>query len=243
MRKTLWMLVGVGVLLLLPRAYGTDVSGTWKGAFDYQGKSVPLTFHLTMAGDAVKGSVEGLPTTPAGIQDGKTAGDKVSFWLNTDYQGETYKLVFTGQASSGGNEISFTLATEDGSWTAGLLARRSTATGAVMPPDVTGMWKGSFEFQGSAVPVTLTLTSTAGVVTGNVQGMIQGSPEKPVEIHNGKLDGDVLTFWVNTDYQGETYKILYSGRIAEGKIHLAFGTEDGSWSSEMTVGKAADGGQ
>ena len=38
----------------------------------------------------------------------------------------------------------------------------------------------------------------------------------PTEIHDGKADGDTVTFWVNTDYEGTTYKIVFKGKIGDG---------------------------
>ena len=82
---------------------------------------MPLTFHLTVAGSAVTGTVEGLPTTPAEIHDGKVDGDTVTFWVNTDYEGQTYKLVYKGKISEG--QIDFSFGTDDGSWGATLTAK------------------------------------------------------------------------------------------------------------------------
>src|SRR5271169_2536053 len=96
----------VGLLALLaviPSARAADATGTWKGKFDFQGTSIPLTFHLTVASGAVTGTVEGLPTTPAEIHDGKVDGDAVTFWVNTDYQGQTYKIMYTGKVSAAGD--------------------------------------------------------------------------------------------------------------------------------------------
>jgi hypothetical protein len=47
-----------------------------------------------------------------------------------------------------------------------------------------------------------------------------------------------VTFWVNTDYQGQTYKVVYKGKISAAQIAFTFGTDDGSWGTEMTVTKA-----
>lgn len=254
MRRLLFLAIVAVALAIVPAAHGADLTGTWKGSFDFQGQSVPLTFQLTetsgagagsvatgsvvtgsvVTGSVVTGSIEGLPTTPTDIHDGKIDGDKLSFWANTDYQGQTYKLEFTGQVAA--DEISFTFGTDDQSWSSALTARRSSGVAAPLP-DVTGTWKGSFDFQGTSVPVTLQLASTGATVTGTVAGMIEGAPEKSVEIQDGKLDGAVLTFWIDTDYQGQSYKIVYKGTLGEGKIDLGFGTDDGSWSSEMTAVK------
>jgi uroporphyrin-III C-methyltransferase/precorrin-2 dehydrogenase/sirohydrochlorin ferrochelatase len=101
-------------------------------------------------------------------------------------------------------------------------------------PDVTGTWKGAFDFQGNSVPLTFHLTSVAGAVTGAVEGL----PTTPAEIHDGKIDSDTGTFWVNTDYQGQTYRLVYTGKITAGQIAFTFGTEDGSWGAELTAAKA-----
>ncbi len=106
---------------MLPAA---DVSGDWKGQFDFHGDAVPLTLHLKSSGSTLTGAVEGLPTTPADIHDGKVAGDDVTFWVNTDYQGTTYKLIYRGKVASD-NEIRFTFGTEDGGFSAELVAKRS----------------------------------------------------------------------------------------------------------------------
>lgn len=238
MKKIFAFAVLAGILALLPNVQAADpagsLTGTWTGSFDFQGQSVPLTLHLTEAGAAVTGNIEGLPTTPTDIHDGRIEDGKLSFWANTDYQGQTYKLLFTAQVASPADEISFTLATDDGSWSSGLTARKNTAATA---PDVAGTWKGSFDFQGTNVPVTLHLASAGGAVTGTIEGMMEGAPEKALEIHDARLDGNALSFWIDTDYQGETYKIVYKGTLADGKIQFDFGTEDGSWNSEMTAAR------
>jgi hypothetical protein len=227
-------LAGLFVLLaIMPNANAADVSGTWKGAFDFQGTSVPLTFHLTVAGSAVTGTVEGLPTTPAEIHDGKVDGDSVTFWVNSDYQGTTYKLVYKGKVSAG--QIEFSFGTEDGSW-----GTTMTAKSGDMPvakpsgPDATGTWKGSFDFQGTNVPLTFHLMAADGVLTGTVEGL----PPSPLEIHEGKVDGDTVTFAVTTDYQGSPVRLVYKGKVSADGIKFSFGTEDGSWGTELTVVKS-----
>jgi hypothetical protein len=109
-------------LVVLLSAAGA--SGTWKGDFDFNGTTVPMTFNLTAAGAGLTGTVEGLPTTPAEVHDGKVDGDTISFWVTTDYQGETYKLVYKGKVSD--DRIQFTFGTEDGSFGAEVTAKKST---------------------------------------------------------------------------------------------------------------------
>src|SRR3954453_1446779 len=87
MLNTLRIAAAVAFLSLIPNANAADVSGTWKGSFDFQGASVPVTIHLTAApAGTIAGTVEGLPTSPTEIHEGKIDGDAVTFWVNTDYQ-------------------------------------------------------------------------------------------------------------------------------------------------------------
>lgn len=221
-------------IAVMPNVRAADVSGTWKGSFDFQGTSVPVTFHLKAANDAVTGTVEGLPTTPADVHDGKVDGDSVTFWVNTDYQGNTYKIVWKGKVAEG--QIEFNLGTEDGSWGATLVAKNDAAGPAapVAVSSLSGDWKGSFDLQGTTVPLVFHLKSAEGAVTGAIEGL----PSGPVEIHDGKIDGDTVTFWVNADYQGNTYKVVYKGKISADGIKFSMGTEDGSWGTELTATKA-----
>ena len=229
MRTTLRLASVFAFLVMLSAAYASDPGGTWKGAFEFEGSSVALTFNLQTAGNTVTGTVEGLPTTPAEIHDGKLDGDTVTFWVNTDYEGQTYKLVYKGTMA--GDQIGFMFGTDDGSWSTTLTA---TKNGTQAVPDVAGTWTGAFEFEGTSTPLTFNLKNSGNTVTGNVEGL----PTTPAEIHDGHVDGDSVSFWVNTDYQGQTYKLVYKGKVSAGQIGFTFGTDDGSWSTTLTATKS-----
>jgi hypothetical protein len=220
----------------LPAAHAADATGTWKGSFEFQGSTTALVFHLKVADGAVTGTVEGMPTTPAEIHDGKADADGISFNVSTDYQGQTYKLVYKGKVSPAGDEIAFTFGTDDGSWSAQMTVARSSDTAPAAPAavkDVTGTWKGAFDYNGTTYQQIIHLAGGNGVVTGTVEGL----PTTPAEIHEGKIDGDTVTFWVNTDYQGQTYKLVYKGKAGDGQIAFTLGTDDGSWSTEMKAAR------
>jgi hypothetical protein len=219
------------LLCMLPMLRAADVSGAWTGSFDFQGSSMPLTLNLKVQDAAVTGTVEGLPTTPAEIHDGKIDGDSLSFWLNSDYQGTTYKLVFKGKIAAG--SIDFDFGTEDGSWGTTFTAKRAGAA-TEAPADITGFWTGSFEFNGNMVPVTFKLKSDGATVAGTVEGL----GAAPIEIHDGKIDGSNVTFWLNVDYEGQTYALQYKGTIKREGIDFDFGTADGSWGATITVKKS-----
>ncbi len=213
-----------------------DVSGAWKGSFDFQGSSIALTLNLKVAGTAVTGTVEGLPTTPTEIHDGILTGDTVTFWVNSDYEGQTYKLVYKGKIAE--DQIAFDFGTEDGTWSSPLTVKKDAGASPVAPAipaaaEVGGDWSGSFDFNGTAVPVVFHLKKDGATVSGTIDGM----GPAPTDIHEGKVDGDTLSFWVNSDYEGQTYTLVYKGKVAAGQIDFTFGTADGAWGSSVTAKK------
>jgi hypothetical protein len=108
------------IAMLLPAA---DVTGTWKGSFEFNGQDVPLTFVMKTAEGVVTGTVDGLPTPNAEIKEGKIDGDDLSFSLNIDYQGNPVKLVVKGKVD--GDQIKFDMGTDDGAWSTQLTAKKS----------------------------------------------------------------------------------------------------------------------
>ena len=117
---SLLTIIGVAVI---PAATAADASGSWKGAFDFQGQSVPLTVTLKDESGSLTGAVDGLPAGSAQIHDGKLADGKVTFWLMTEYQGNPLKLVYNGDLGDG--EIKFQFGTEDGSWGTQFVAKKN----------------------------------------------------------------------------------------------------------------------
>jgi hypothetical protein len=205
--------------------HARDLTGAWKGAFDFQGESVPLTITLKADGSNVTGQIEGFPAGSVAINDGHVADGKLTFWHMTDYQGTKYKLVYTGKVSD--DQIQFSFGTEDGQWATQMTAKREQAAAA----GINGAWKGAFEIQGQSVPLTINLKEDGGKVTGTVEGLPSGA----AEIKDGKLADGKVTFWLTTDYQGTAIKLVYTGSVGAGQIHFQFGTEDGSWGAEFVA--------
>jgi hypothetical protein len=112
------------LLLLAGLLAAADLTGSWKGQFDFNGTPVPQTLDLKADGEALTGSVTGLPAGVAQIKEGKIQGGAVTFWLITQYQGNDVKLVYKGQVS--GEEIRFSMGTEDGSWGVDFVAKRDS---------------------------------------------------------------------------------------------------------------------
>ncbi len=112
------------ICLLAILLFAGDPSGKWKGSFDLNGSAVPLTMNLTASGAKVTGTIDGLAKDGTEIKDGALDGESISFYVMTEYQGNTYKVIYKGKIS--GDQISFTMATDDGSWSTDLTMKRSS---------------------------------------------------------------------------------------------------------------------
>lgn len=206
-----------------------DLNGAWKGVIDVEGNNLSITFNLKVDGSAIAGTVKGLSSSPIPIRDGKLEGDSVTFRMNVDYEGETYEVICKGKIVN--DQINFNIETTDGSFASDMTVKRASAPA---PPDLSGVWKGTFDFEGTSVPIILHLKGDGTVVVGTMEGL----PTSPTDIHDGKIDGNTVTFWVNTDYEGQNYKIVCTGRIDAEQINFTIGTDDGGWQAALIAKKS-----
>jgi len=105
--------------------------------------------------------------------------------------------------------------------------------GLASAADLTGKWQGSFKYNEQDVPLTIDLSGTA-----EISGTVTGMPGGVTQIKEGKLDGENLSFWIMIDFQGNPLKLVYKGKVNGDEIRFMFGTEDGSWGTEMIAKKA-----
>ncbi len=82
--------------------------------------------------------------------------------------------------------------------------------------DATGKW--TFETQGRRGPqsATLTLKASGAELTGSLEGGRGG----PVEISNGKVDGDNISFEVTREFNGNSFTTKYTGKVSGDTIEL-----------------------
>ena len=87
---------------------------------------------------------------------------------------------------------------------------------------------------GDGYPLVLTLKGEAAQISGTMLGA-DGKSEYPIK--DTKLDGDVLSFTVDAEYQGGPIKLIAKARVGAGQILLHIETADGSWSADAPLNR------
>jgi hypothetical protein len=82
--------------------------------------------------------------------------------------------------------------------------------------DASGKWTFETEGRNGAVTNTLTLKAAGGSLTGTFSGGRGGD----VEISDGKVDGDKISFSVVREFRGNTFTTKYSGTVGGDEIKL-----------------------
>lgn len=102
------------------------------------------------------------------------------------------------------------------------LALAFTHSSARAATDATGAWTGDVQMpDGNSMTLTFTFKQDADKLTGTVQGP-QGDP---MEISNGKIDGEKISF--DTSFNGTT--IHHEGTVSADQIQLTAKSEDGNF--------------
>ena len=92
--------------LLLAVAMAADLSGKWTGDMPGRGgDTTPTTFNFKADGEKLTGTMTG-PQGDIPLQDGKVAGNQVSFTTTLDFGGNSVKLLYKGTVS--GDQIKMT---------------------------------------------------------------------------------------------------------------------------------------
>ncbi len=110
-----------------------------------------------------------------------------------------------------------------------LFALFALASMVVLGADVSGKWVS--EAQGKGGPQTFTLKQSGSSLTGTVEGGRGGA----VDIKDGKVDGNNVSFNVVREFNGNSMTIKYSGTVDGDTMKLTVDTGRGP--REMTLKK------
>ena len=113
---------------------------------------------------------------------------------------------------------------------AGLLLALATL---LYSADATGKWKGTLDAPDGTHELTFDLKASGDTLTGALSGVAGEASE----VKDGKIEGDTVSFWAMTEYQGQPIKLVFKGQVLESEIHFTMGLDDGSWSTDLVVRK------
>jgi hypothetical protein len=88
-------------------AWGADVAGTWKGSIETPNGTMENTFVFKVDGSKLTGTVESGPMGQSDIAEGKVDGDKLSFVVVRNFNGNEFRMNYKGTVS--GDEIKLTI--------------------------------------------------------------------------------------------------------------------------------------
>ena len=78
-------------------------------------------------------------------------------------------------------------------------------------PSISGKWAASGK---SPVPVAMEFSVSGAILTGTVRL----ADQPPIAIHDGRVDGDHLTFKAMITEGDDHYPIMFSGRLSRNRI-------------------------
>lgn len=97
--------------------------------------------------------------------------------------------------------------------------------------DVTGKWVASVEGRnGQTREVTYNLKSEGSALTGTVTGM-----RGDMEISDGKIEGDKISFKTKAEFNGNTFVMTYQGVVSGDELKLTQTREGSDRSREITA--------
>jgi uncharacterized protein (DUF2147 family) len=120
MKRT--MIFMFALLALAGTAAAADATGKWKGNLETDDGSRELTFNLKADGGKLTGTVAGLLDRSLDVNEGKIEGATITFSVMSEWDGNAVKLVYKGELA--GDEIKFTMGTDDGSWSTEIKTKR-----------------------------------------------------------------------------------------------------------------------
>jgi len=104
--------------------------------------------------------------------------------------------------------------------------------------DPSGTWRWEYELNGETLKDSVQINLAKD---NKVVGVYRGRSEKPVEIRDGKIKGETLTFNLTLDYQGNPLKIAFKGNVKNDDIdgNVVIATSEGDreypWTPKRSV--------
>ncbi|HUU13606.1 MAG TPA: hypothetical protein VM182_07835 [Terriglobia bacterium] len=99
--------------------------------------------------------------------------------------------------------------------------------------DVTGKWTGGSD---GGPRWVFNFKSEGSKITGTMAG--SDGKERPIK--EGKLEGDAISFSVDSEWQGEAIKLVVKGKVAGDEMELRIDRDDGAWGTDAVVKRSSE---
>jgi hypothetical protein len=100
--------------------------------------------------------------------------------------------------------------------------------------DVSGKWTGQMPTRnGDTREVTFNLKADGDKLTGTM-----GGPQGDIEIKDGKVSGDNISFKTNLEFNGNSFVLIFKGTVAGDQIKFTRAREGADQTQEFTAKKA-----
>jgi hypothetical protein len=106
---------------------------------------------------------------------------------------------------------------------------------SALAADVNGKWTAQVPGRGGQTrEVTFNFKADGGALTGTVSG-----PQGDLDISDGKIDGDQISFTQTLEFNGNSIKFLYKGTVSGDEIKFTRTREGGEGRSQEFTAKRA----
>ena len=97
--------------------------------------------------------------------------------------------------------------------------------------DVTGKWTGQMPTRnGDTREVTFNLKAHGDKLSGTM-----GGPQGDIEIKDGKISGDTISFKTNLEFNGNAFVLIFKGTVSGDQIKFTRGREGADQTQEFTA--------
>lgn len=181
-----------------------DPSGTWRMEYEWEGRQIKDAFRLQLGKN---GKVVGhlhRGEKVAKVQNGKIDGDRISFKVTVNYDGNDWVTQYTGKIKGDEIDGAVVLEVNDQKWDFRWTPKRS-----VELTDVVGEWRIRIELpDGGALEPTLKIERNGEKYKPRYTSQ-QG---QALEVKNLRVEKNQLLFTITADVDGNSLKADYRGR-------------------------------
>jgi hypothetical protein len=186
-----------------------NLTGKYKGTLSRpNGEDIQINMELKQEGNKVTGKVSS-PGGEAEIHEGKVEGEKLTYLVKYERDGNTTTVKNTGKIVGDSIEGKAEFEREGETISREWKVKKQPAAG-----NFSGKWKSSFTRQdGNTMEITYNLKQDGSKITGSTS-----STFGEAEIADGSVTGNEIAFTIKRERDGRSFTSKYSGKLDGNKI-------------------------